>query len=412
MAIYTIPRPNAPIAGQNPPATQWYNYFNYLSSLATPTDLQTEIDALAEKVNSIPGGFNLKAIDSIAMTGSSTAGGLVQISLVGDTDSPNALSFYGALDAGNPGWQNFSGNFENATDMLDLSDVTLITGGSLLKYGFDAKGRLSESDTATTTDLPEGTNLYFTNDRVYRASKTQFVEGSNIAISYNDTLDQITFSSTGGGSVGGMIYVGTWDASTGSPPSGAPVKGQYWIVSVAGTTNLSGITNWQVHDWAVYDGTQWDQIQNDRVGLLLSANNLSDVATPSVALANLGGQPLLVRTTASITSASGAAANGTVVMGKQTTLLHLLSNSPLRIRLYTTVAAQTADQSRSVFDYPAPGSGLLFEGVTTADLTGFDIDSCNAFNNEGTVTTAIAYRIEPALAVSTTATFTYTVTQS
>ena len=54
-----------------------------------------------------------------------------------------------------------------------------------------------------------------------------------------------------------MVYQGTWDALTNSPPlaSGIGIKGQYYVVSVAGNTNLDGITDWQVGDWAVFNGT-------------------------------------------------------------------------------------------------------------------------------------------------------------
>lgn len=49
----------------------------------------------------------------------------------------------------------------------NLTDVTVTAGGALKKYGFDAEGRLAETDDATTDDLPEGaTNLYFTAERV------------------------------------------------------------------------------------------------------------------------------------------------------------------------------------------------------------------------------------------------------
>jgi hypothetical protein len=34
------------------------------------------------------------------------------------------------------------------------------------------------------------------------------------------------------------------------------------VVSVAGSTNLNGITDWQVGDWAVYNGSVWQKIDN------------------------------------------------------------------------------------------------------------------------------------------------------
>jgi hypothetical protein len=66
------------------------------------------------------------------------------------------------------------------------------------------------------------------------------------------------------GLVGGSIYQGTWNASTNTPAlaSGVGTKGYYYIVSVAGTTNLDGITDWFVGDWAIFDGTAWQQVDN------------------------------------------------------------------------------------------------------------------------------------------------------
>ena len=39
-------------------------------------------------------------------------------------------------------------------------------------------------------------------------------------------------------------------------------KGYYYVVNVAGSTNLNGITDWQIGDWAVYNGTAWQKIDN------------------------------------------------------------------------------------------------------------------------------------------------------
>lgn len=61
--------------------------------------------------------------------------------------------------------------------------------------------------------------------------------------------------------LGQLDYQGTWDASAGTAPSAAPAKGQYWMVSVAGSTDVGGFTDWQVGDWAVY-GTSWQKVDN------------------------------------------------------------------------------------------------------------------------------------------------------
>lgn len=64
--------------------------------------------------------------------------------------------------------------------------------------------------------------------------------------------------------VGGVIYQGVWNASTNSPSitSGTGTKGQYYIVSVDGTTNIDGITTWKVGDWIIFNGTTWDKVDN------------------------------------------------------------------------------------------------------------------------------------------------------
>jgi predicted heme/steroid binding protein len=63
---------------------------------------------------------------------------------------------------------------------------------------------------------------------------------------------------------GGAIYQGTWNASANTPTlqSGVGTKGYYYIVNVAGSTNLDGITDWNVGDWAIFDGTAWQQVDN------------------------------------------------------------------------------------------------------------------------------------------------------
>ena len=64
--------------------------------------------------------------------------------------------------------------------------------------------------------------------------------------------------------VGGLIYQGTWNASTNTPAltSGVGTNGDFYIVSVAGTTNLDGNNNWHVGDWAVFHTPTWEIVDN------------------------------------------------------------------------------------------------------------------------------------------------------
>ena len=67
----------------------------------------------------------------------------------------------------------------------------------------------------------------------------------------------------------GLSFEGNWNASTDTPSLAGttPGNGIFYIVSVAGSTSLSGITDWAVGDWAVFvsngAGTDaWQKVDN------------------------------------------------------------------------------------------------------------------------------------------------------
>ena len=64
--------------------------------------------------------------------------------------------------------------------------------------------------------------------------------------------------------LGALSYQGTWNATTNVPTlaSGVGTQGYYYVVATAGSTNLDGITDWKIGDWAIYSGTAWQKIDN------------------------------------------------------------------------------------------------------------------------------------------------------
>lgn len=60
----------------------------------------------------------------------------------------------------------------------------------------------------------------------------------------------------------GLEYQGTWDANINDPPlaSGVGTKNHYYVVSVAGNTNLDGEADWGVGDFVIFNGTTWQKI--------------------------------------------------------------------------------------------------------------------------------------------------------
>jgi len=66
----------------------------------------------------------------------------------------------------------------------------------------------------------------------------------------------------------GLTYQGVWNADTNTPTltSGVGTNGHFYIVDVAGSANLNGITDWKVGDWAVFVESgatdTWQKIDN------------------------------------------------------------------------------------------------------------------------------------------------------
>jgi hypothetical protein len=91
--------------------------------------------------------------------------------------------------------------------------------------------------------------------------------GQFLAKASNSDFDTQWLSITGG-----LSYLGSWNASTNTPTltSSVGVTGGYYVVSVAGTTNLNGITDWQVGDWAIFNGSFWQKI--DQTNTVTSVN--------------------------------------------------------------------------------------------------------------------------------------------
>ena len=79
-------------------------------------------------------------------------------------------------------------------------------------------------------------------------------------------------------------YKGTWNANTNTPSlaSGVGNKGEYYVVSVAGSTNLNGISDWDIGDWAIFNGTTWQKVDNSELWIddgtdLKTANTVRNI---------------------------------------------------------------------------------------------------------------------------------------
>ena len=110
---------------------------------------------------------------------------------------------------------------------------------------------------------------------------------------------------------GGLSYQGTWNASTNTPTlvSSTGVNGYYYITATAGSTNLDGITDWQIGDWLLFNGTVWQKIDQ--------SNLVTSVAgrTGAVTLSNtdISGLGTMSTQNASSVAITGGTINGTTI---------------------------------------------------------------------------------------------------
>jgi len=128
--------------------------------------------------------------------------------------------------------------------------------------------------------------------------------------------------------IGALNYKGTWNASTNTPTlaSGVGTKGDYYVVSVAGSTALDGISNWGVGDWVAFNGAAWQRVEGgaDLNGVNLSVSGTSTLSalTASTALAlnaskevvsvtNTGTGNNVLATSPALTTPNIGAASGT-----------------------------------------------------------------------------------------------------
>jgi len=107
---------------------------------------------------------------------------------------------------------------------------------------------------------------------------------------------------------GGLSYQGTWNASTNTPTltSSSGTSNYYYVVSVSGSTNLNNITDWVTGDWAIYNGTAWQKI--DQTNLVISVAGRTGAVT--LTTADIGGLGTIATQASSNVSITGGSITG------------------------------------------------------------------------------------------------------
>ena len=142
-----------------------------------------------------------------------------------------------------------------------------------------ATGTAATIAVGTTTTGAAGSSATVTNVGTSSAAVFDFSIPQGAGVPTGGTTGQVlakasstNFDTTWLTITGGLSYQGSWNASTNTPTltSGAGTAGTYYVVSVAGSTNLDGITDWLVGDWAIFNGTIWQKL--DQTNTVTSVN--------------------------------------------------------------------------------------------------------------------------------------------
>jgi hypothetical protein len=137
--------------------------------------------------------------------------------------------------------------------------------------------------------------------------------GAALGVATLDAGGKVPVSELPAAVLGALSYQGTWDASTNTPTLTSSVgsKGYYYVVSVAGNTNLNGITDWLVGDWAVFNGSIWQKVDNTETVTSVNGQTGAVVLTTTNIAEGTNLYYTDVRARAAISAGTGISYNNT-----------------------------------------------------------------------------------------------------
>ena len=173
--------------------------------------------------------------------------------------------------------------------------------------------------------------------------------------------------------IGNVSYQGTWDAATNTPTltSSVGTKGFYYVVNVAGSTNLNGITSWNVGDWAIFDGSVWGKVDN--TDSVTSVNgytgavvlSYSDVGAPSTSGTNATGTWGI-----SISGNAGTVTNGVYTTDTGTVTNTMLAGSIANNKLAnSTISGVSLGSNLNALTIGSGLGGTSYNGSAAVTIT-------------------------------------------
>lgn len=248
-----------------------------------------------------------------------------------------------------------SGSASSSTVLLgdsswaQISNAQIATSAAiaLSKLAVDPLARANHTGTQAESTI---TNLV-TDLAAKEATANKGVAGGYASLDGSGKVPTSQLPATGGG---GLAYLGLWNANTNSPSlssGSSTTAGQFYKVSVAGTTALDGISDWAVGDWVISDGSAWEKIDNTdlvssvfgRTGAITATNgdytasNITNVAAGNISSTDVQAALNQLDSIKQATITGGAT---TIVSSNLTVSRALVSDGSGKVAVATTTATE------------------------------------------------------------------------
>jgi len=176
--------------------------------------------------------------------------------------------------------------------------------------------------------------------------------------------------------LGGVKYQGVWNATTNINPtivSGVGTKGHYWVVAVAGSTNIDGISDWKLGDWIIFNGTAWEKVDNTDAVLMVNGKTGNVVLDTSDIADTTNRRYLTDAQLANISNAASGSTNGYLTSTDWTTFNNKLTSSLLSGRIFVGNGSNVATAVAVTGDISIDNAGVT--AITAGAIINSDINA-------------------------------------